>query len=142
MEEFPFSFLLFFFFLRFSYVNIISIYIICGEWRIDDSKGWVFIVDEVKRGRLLVLDLNVTWKKKDLNVTFDEFKTGFRTLLNELTIRYQIKIYTRRFDQHVGSHPVVLYNDPQVMSFFFFFSKKISHEFFYICIRDCCGSLI
>ncbi|KAH0937999.1 hypothetical protein HID58_005460 [Brassica napus] len=26
--------------------------------------------------------------------------TGFRTLLNELTIRYQIKIYTRRFDQH------------------------------------------
>uniref|UniRef100_A0A0D3AXU9 Uncharacterized protein n=1 Tax=Brassica oleracea var. oleracea TaxID=109376 RepID=A0A0D3AXU9_BRAOL len=95
------------------------IYSSCGLWNSSARKGWSFLADEVKGGRLLNLDGSSTFEKLKLMV-YEDFGIDLTMVNLELSYLPSELINT------LESPPVIICNDRQVKKFLTYVRTKPS----------------
>ncbi|KAL1195315.1 hypothetical protein V5N11_034011 [Cardamine amara subsp. amara] len=94
---------------------MMQVYVMCGVWRLTEMKEWRFIVDEEKRGRILILQSTSSLEELKLMVLEDY---GIEDSMVDVEFSYLSK------DLGVEFPPVIVTNDRQVQNFLTCLSKK------------------
>ncbi|WZZ26283.1 hypothetical protein YC2023_009684 [Brassica napus] len=95
------------------------IYSSCGLWKSSVRKGWSFLADEAKGGRLLNLDGSSTFEKLKLMVSED---FGINLTLINLELSY----LPSELINTLEPPPVIISNDRQVKKFLTYVKTKPS----------------
>lgn len=97
------------------------IYASCGFWKFEELKGWVFVVDKEKGGRVLAVESTCSFAELR-SMAYEEFE------IDQNLVEIVLSYLPMELISTIDCPPIIIMNDRQVKNFFTYTRGKASRS--------------